>query len=219
MSKIPENLQVIRHEINTQKVRIIAVTKYVSVNEIIELYEAGIKDIGENKVQDALNKRLELPASIEKDITWHFIGHLQTNKVKNVVGKFNYIHSIDSEKLAKAVSESAKSQNIKQNILIQVNIAQEETKYGFDVNAVKEVFPEIFKLDAISVVGLMTIAPYTLDQKTLHTVFGNLRKLRDYLEEKYSCSLPELSMGMSNDYKIASQEGATMLRLGQVLFK
>lgn len=219
MSKIPENLQVIRNEINTEKVRIIAVTKYVSVDEIIELYEAGIRDIGENKVQDALNKKLELPEGIEKDINWHFIGHLQTNKVKKVVGQFNYIHSIDSEKLAKAVSESAKSQNIKQNILIQVDIAEEETKYGFDVNTVKEVFPEILKLDAISVVGLMTLAPYTIDEKILHTVFGNLRKLRDYLEEKYNCKLPELSMGMSNDYKIAAQEGATMLRLGQVLFK
>ncbi|OGI23589.1 MAG: YggS family pyridoxal phosphate enzyme [Candidatus Melainabacteria bacterium RIFOXYA12_FULL_32_12] len=219
MSKIPENLQVIKNKINTEKVRIIAVTKYVSVNEILELYKAGIRNIGENKIQDAENKKQILPENIEKDINWHFIGHLQTNKVKKVVGNFEYIHSVDSEKLVKAVSESAKAKNITQNILIQVNIAEEETKYGFDVNAVKEVFPEILKFDAVNVVGLMTMAPYTLDEKLLHTVFRTLRELRDYLEEKYNCKLPELSMGMSNDYQIAAEEGATMIRLGRVLFE
>jgi len=217
MSKIPENLQVIKNKINTEKVRIIAVTKYVSVNEILELYKAGIRNIGENKIQDAENKKEILPENIEKDIIWHFIGHLQTNKVKKVVGNFEYIHSVDSEKLVKAVSESAKVKNITQNILIQVNI--EETKYGFDVNAVKEVFSEILKFDAVNVVGLMTMAPYTLDEKLLHTVFRTLRELRDYLEEKYNCKLPELSMGMSNDYQIAAEEGATMIRLGRVLFE
>ena len=219
MSKIPENLQVIKNKINTEKVRIIAVTKYVSVNEILELYKAGIRNIGENKIQDAENKKEILPENIEKDIIWHFIGHLQTNKVKKVVGNFEYIHSVDSEKLVKAVSESAKVKNITQNILIQVNIAEEETKYGFDVNAVKEVFSEILKFDAVNVVGLMTMAPYTLDEKLLHTVFRTLRELRDYLEEKYNCKLPELSMGMSNDYQIAAEEGATMIRLGRVLFE
>ncbi|MFH0703211.1 MAG: YggS family pyridoxal phosphate-dependent enzyme [bacterium] len=219
MSKIFENLQNIKNEIDTSKVKIIAVTKYVDADEIIKAYETGIRDFAENKVQDAEIKRKKLPENIENNISWHFIGHLQTNKVKNIVGNFEYIHSVDSQKLVKYISENAKIKKITQKILIQVNIMQEETKFGFRVNEVKEVFSEILKFDFLNVVGLMTIAPYTSNQEILHFTFKELKKLRDYFQEKFNCSLPELSMGMSNDYKIAAQEGATMLRLGQALFK
>lgn len=218
MSKISENIVRIIKEIDPDKVRIIAVTKYVGTEEIIEAYQAGIRNFAENKIQDAERKKAEIP-DIEKDFTWHFVGHLQTNKVRKVVGNFEYIHSIDSLKLAQCVSENAKSKQISQKILIQVNVAEENTKFGFSVNEVKEVFHRILKLDSTSVVGLMTMAPYTLDENIQRNTFRQLKELRDYLEEKFKCSLPELSMGMSNDYKIAVQEGATMIRLGQVLFK
>lgn len=218
MSKISEKIQKIQSELNTSNIRIIAVTKYVGVEEIIEAYEAGIRDFAESKAQDAQKKRETLPKNIEKNIIWHFVGHLQANKVSKVVGNFDYIHSIDSVKLVKLIAESAKSMNLIQKILIQVNIAREETKYGFNTEEIKEVFPEILKLDSIDIVGLMTIAPNTLDEKQLHFVFGELRKLRDQFKENYKCNLSELSMGMSNDYKIAVLEGATMIRTGQALF-
>lgn len=219
MSKIFENLQNIKQEIDPHKTRIIAVTKYVGIKELQEAYEAGIKNFAENKVQDAEVKRNQLPENIESDIIWHFIGHLQTNKVSKVVGKFEFIHSVDSIKLAKYISNQAKSKNISQKILIQVNISQEKTKFGFGVKEVKEVFSEILNLDSLNVVGLMTIAEYVTEEKAIRSIFKELRELRNYLEKNFDCTLPELSMGMSNDYKIAVQEGATMIRLGSILFK
>lgn len=219
MNKILENLQKIKREINTNTVRLIAVTKYVDTDAIIEAYESGIRDFGENKIQDALKKRIQLPEKIKKDSTWHFIGHLQTNKAKNAVGNFEYIHSVDSLKIASLISEEASIQNIIQKVLIQVNISDEETKYGFEINSIKEVFPEILNLKSLIIVGLMTMAPYTADEKILRQNFKRLRELRDILQEKNNTALPELSMGMSNDFKIAIQEGATMIRLGRILFE
>ena len=213
---VRENLKNIL--VYTSTARIIAVTKYVASDKVTEAYEAGIRDFGENKVQDAEIKRAELPEEINKNSIWHFLGHLQTNKVKKVVGKFDYIHSVDSLKLLKAISECASSQNIVQKVFIQVNIAKEESKFGFSPEETEENFSEILRLDSIDTVGLMTIAPFTENLEEQRAVFKGLRELRDRLQVKFNVQLKELSMGMSNDYKTAVEEGATMIRTGQILF-
>ena len=155
MGSILENICKIRQEIDTTKVDIIAVTKYVGIQEIIETYKTGIRNFAENKVQDAEQKKQKLPESIEKDIIWHFAGHLQTNKVKKAVGNFEYIHSIDSQKIAKCVSQEAKAKGINQKILLEINIAKEETKFGFRVEEIKEDFGEIISLDSLYVVAFL----------------------------------------------------------------
>jgi len=213
---ISENLENI--QTYTSNARIIAVTKYVTTDKVIEAYKAGIRDFGENKVQDAEKKRAALPEEIEKNSIWHFLGHLQTNKVKNVVGKFDFIHSVDSLKLAKAISEYASSQNLIQKVFIQVNIAKEESKFGFSPEELEKCFSEISGFGSINIVGLMTMAPFTSDLEKQKSAFGGLRELRNQLQEKFNIRLDELSMGMSNDYKIAVEEGATMIRIGQALF-
>lgn len=213
---ISENLKNI--QTYTSNARIIAVTKYVATDKVIEAYTAGVRDFGENKVQDAEKKRAELPEEIENNSIWHFLGHLQTNKVKKVVGIFDYIHSVDSLKLAKAISECAASQNIIQKVFIQVNIAKEESKFGFSPEEIEENFSEISELDSINIVGLMAMAPFTSNLENQRTAFRGLRELRNRLQEKFNAQLDELSMGMSNDYKIAVEEGATMVRIGHSLF-
>jgi len=213
---VSENLKNI--QTYTSNARIIAVVKYVTAEKVIEAYKTGVRDFGENKVQDAENKRAELPEEVEKNSMWHFLGHLQTNKVKKVVGVFDFIHSVDSLKLAKAISECAASQNLIQKVFIQVNIAKEESKSGFSPEEVEESFFEISKLDSINIVGLMTMAPFTSDLEKQRTAFRGLRELRNRLQVKFNAQLKELSMGMSNDYKIAIEEGATMVRIGQALF-
>ncbi|HSA05895.1 MAG TPA: YggS family pyridoxal phosphate-dependent enzyme [Candidatus Gastranaerophilales bacterium] len=198
--------------------RIIAVSKYVNSEKIIEAYQAGIKDFGENKIQDAEKKRAELPEEINKNINWHFLGHLQTNKVKKVAGNYEYIHSVDSFKLAESLSKEASSKGIKQKILLQVNIAEEKTKYGFKINEIKEIFKEILNLESLEIIGLMTMAPFTKDRGLQKSVFKGLKDLRNYLETEYKVNIPELSMGMSNDYTTACEEGSTMVRIGQAIF-
>lgn len=214
---ISENLKNI--QAYTSGARIIAITKYVTSQKVIEAYNAGIRNFGENKVQDAEIKRAELPEEIEKASQWHFVGHLQTNKIKKVVGKFDYIHSVDSLKLLNAISEYAESQNIVQKVLIQVNIANEESKFGFEPDEVEENFSEISAFGSINIVGLMTMAPFTFDSNEQRCVFRGLRELRTRIQNKFNTQeLKELSMGMSNDYKIAVEEGATMIRIGSALF-
>jgi len=215
---VSENLKKIQQDLGEVNIRIIAVTKYVDKDKIVEAYNSGLRDFAESKAQDALNKIENLPDDIRKNSKWHFIGHLQSNKVKKVIGVFDYIHSVDSLKLAKLISENARLKGITQKILLQVNNANEETKFGFSVDEVKEVFEEIIHLDSLEVVGLMNIAPNIDNSEELHKLFRNIKELRDYLQDKYNYALPELSMGMSNDYKIAIQEGSTMIRLGQILF-
>lgn len=213
---ISENLKNIQSY--TSNARIIAVVKYVTAEKVIEAYNAGIRDFGENKVQDAEKKRAELPEEIEKNSTWHFLGHLQTNKVKKVVGNFDYIHSVDSLKLLKAIAESASSLGIVQKLFIQVNIAREESKFGFEQQETEEIFNRISCFDSVEVVGLMAMAPFISDSEEQRRVFKGLRELREKLQRKYNIQLKELSMGMSNDYKVAVEEGATMVRIGQALF-
>lgn len=195
-------------------ITILAATKSRGFKEINEIVAAGISVIGENRVQELVKKIENLPKSIRVD----FIGHLQTNKVKEVVRYCYLIHSVDSSRLANAIDKEAKKQNKIQNILLEVNIANEETKFGFKKDDVVKAFPKLLELDSIRIQGLMTIAPYFNDQEKSRPIFQELRNLKEVLEKKFNILLPELSMGMSNDYQIAVEENATILRLGRILF-
>ena len=219
MPSVAENLKEIRKDIPDFKGRIIAVTKYVDETKVVEAYEAGLRDFGENKVQDALKKLENLPQEVVKNSTWHFIGHLQSNKVRKVVGKFDYIHSVDTFELAKKISDIAQEYKIIQKILIEVNISGEKSKFGANIAEVEEIFRNLKNLSGIKVLGLMTMAPNTPNEVFLKKVFTNLKELGYNLESKYIVELKELSMGMSSDYKIAADCGATMIRLGQRLFR
>jgi pyridoxal phosphate enzyme (YggS family) len=193
---------------NGQEPLLVAVTKGQSVETIRAYYSAGLKDFGENRVQEAVPKIKALP----KDIRWHFIGHLQSNKVKEAVGQFALIHSVDSPKLLERINAMARELGITQNILLEVNVSGEKTKYGFKVEETTEAMREAKELKHIMVLGLMTVAPYGAKEEELHRIFGKIRGLRDNL------GLRELSMGMSDDFEIAVSEGATIIRIGRALF-
>ncbi len=217
MSNVEYNLSELRKEIVPYKPKIIAVTKYFGVEKLIEAYNAGLRCFAENRVQDALEKFESLPDEIKQNSVFHLIGHLQSNKVKKAVGKFDLIQSVDSLKLAQAISQEAQNQGIIQHILLQVNNANEDAKFGFSVLDLKDVFATILNLKGIKVDGLMNIAPIT-DEETLEFLFGDMQNLKSELETKYNCQLNELSMGMSGDYKIAVKFGSTMIRIGRKLF-
>lgn len=214
MSSVRENIEKIKSEISSTNAKLIAVSKYVSIDKIKEAYEAGIRDFAESKANDALEKIEILP----KDIRWHFIGHLQTNKVKKVTGNFELIHSVDSYRLASSISAFAKNHDLVQNVLLQVNLAQEEQKSGFSKQELEEDFAQIITLDNIHVEGLMMMAPYTDDKAYLGRLFEDMSNLKKDLSSKHSYELKELSMGMSNDYPLAVKAGATMIRIGSKIF-
>ena len=217
MTTVEDNLSELRKEIVPYKPVIIAVTKYFGAEKLVEAYQDGLRDFGENRVQDALEKFSSLDDEIKKNSRFHLIGHLQSNKVKKAVGNFYLIQSVDSLKLAKAISDEAQKQGIVQKILLQVNNANEESKTGFSVDEIKRDFKEIISLDGICVEGLMNIAPIA-DEVTLCKLFAGMRDLKAELETRYSYKLKELSMGMSSDYKLAVRYGSTMIRIGRKLF-
>lgn len=185
-------------------VSLIVVSKTASVEAIRQVYDLGCLDFGENRVQDALAKRDVLP----KDIRWHFIGTLQKNKVKKVVGHFALIHSVDSVELAEEISKH----KVPTDILLQVNTSGEASKQGFTPDDLVKNLSSIQQLPYITVKGLMTMAPLTEDKEVIRKCFRDLRILRDRF------GLQELSMGMSHDYQIAIEEGATMVRIGTAIF-
>lgn len=218
MNTVKENLLKIKKDIAPYTPNIIAVTKYFDESKIIEAYEAGIKDFGESRIIEAVQKIQKLPKEIRDNSTFHLIGHLQTNKVKKALGNFDYIHSVDSLKLAQAISEEAIKMNLKQKVLIQVNNANEEQKFGFSKEEILENFGKINILEGLNIVGLMNIAPLGLSGNELTNLFKDIVDLRDTLEKKYDCRLKEISMGMSGDYKEAVVAGSTMIRIGRKLF-
>lgn len=196
-------------------VKVIAVTKYVSLEMVSSVLEAGLEHIAESRWQDAENKWKVLG----NQGTWHFIGHLQTNKVKDVIGKFQYIHSLDRISLAQELHKKAIAADQEVNVFLQVNISGEDTKFGLSPEAVPGFLREIAILDRVKVIGLMTMAPLEGDPELTRPVFRGLRELRDELNQLALTPEPitELSMGMSNDFEVAIQEGATWVRLGTVL--
>jgi hypothetical protein len=216
---VKRNLSQIQEDIAPYKPNIIAVTKYFDENAIIEAYNAGLRDFAESRAVEAVEKIKKLPLEIMGNSSFHFIGHLQSNKVKRVVKVFDYIHSVDSLKLAKLIDEEAKAIGKVQKVLLQVNNAGEEQKFGFSKEEVFEIFPLVKKLTSIDVVGLMNMAPLGAAQEELEDLFAEVFEIKLNLEHKFDCELRELSMGMSQDYKVAVRHGATMLRIGRKLFK
>ena len=219
MDKIQKNVEVIKSRIAPYNPTIVAVTKYFDESQIIKYYQLGFRNFGENRVKDAVDKIAKLPEEIIANSKFHLIGHLQTNKVKLAVGKFYLIHSVDSLKLAKCISEEAINQGIKQKVLLQVNNANEEQKSGFSPKEIEEQFEEIQKFEGIEIEGLMNMAPLNSSKEELHYLFGNIKQIKDRLEQKFEVKLKQISMGMSNDYEIALAEGATIIRLGRILFE
>ena len=215
---VEQNFLEIKNKIAPCKPRIIGVTKYFGLNAIVKGYEAGLRDFGESRALDAISKIEALPDDVRKNSQFHFIGHLQTNKADKVVEYFDYIHSVDSLKLAQVISKAACRLNKREKVLLQVNNACEEQKFGYDKQQLKQEFLEVFNLEGLEVIGLMSMAPLGADDTTLKSLFCDLREFRDELQDDFGVTLPELSMGMSNDYPIAVAEGATMIRVGRKLF-
>jgi hypothetical protein len=219
MDKIKSNYEKIKAQIVPYKPIIIAVTKYFDEQQIIKYYDLGFRDFGENRVKEALAKIEKLPDEIRNNSRFHLIGHLQTNKAKLAVGRFDLIHSVDSVKLAEVINDEAEKQGITQKILLQVNNAREEQKSGFSPEEIKNAFIEIQKLSSVKICGLMNMAPIDSSEEELHKLFGNIKQIYDDLQSELKVELNQLSMGMSRDFKIALEEGATMIRLGRILFE
>ena len=209
---IKDSLEMVLKDIKGYNPRIIAVTKYYDERKMIEAFKAGLRDFAESKALDAIEKINKIDDTTRAQSIYHFIGHLQTNKVKHVVGAFEYIHSVDSLKLAKCIDDEANKKGIKQKILIQVNNANEAQKFGIEPAQLDNLINEVANLKSLDLVGLMNIAPLTDDKDELRRLFSEMKKLVDEYQ------LKELSMGMSHDYKIALECGATMIRLGRILF-
>lgn len=216
--KVRANLLQIQEDIAPYKPNIIAVTKYFDENAMVEAYNAGMRDFAESRAIEAVEKINNLPTEIRNNSNFHFIGHLQTNKVKKVVQNFDYIHSVDSLKLAKAISDEAQAIGKVQKILLQVNNANEEQKFGFSKEEIFEEFPKIKVLPSIEIAGIMNMAPLGASEEELNKLFGDVYNIKKELEKEFNCELKELSMGMSQDYKVAVRHGSTMLRIGRKLF-
>ena len=203
-----EIIEEIKNEIS-QETTLVAVSKTRTNEEILEAYNLGLRDFGENYVQELIKKMDTLP----DDIKWHMIGHLQTNKVKDIVKRNIYlIESVDSIKLAKEINKEAIKNNKKVNILIEVKISQDPNKTGCSKEEVDNLIEEVKQLSNINLQGLMTIGPNTEDKDIIRESFKEMKQLKD----KYN--LPLLSMGMSNDYKIAIEEGSNIIRVGTKIF-
>lgn len=199
-----------------EEVTLIAVSKTKPVTMLQEIYNHGCRDFGENKVQELLDKYEVLP----KDIKWHMIGHLQRNKVKYIVDKVSLIHSVDSLRLAEEISKEALKKHVEVNILVEVNVANEETKFGTTSLEAIELVKAISGLPGIHVKGLMTIAPYVEDAEKNRQYFAQLKQLSvDIITKNIdNVSMDILSMGMSGDYEVAVEEGATYVRVGTGIF-
>ncbi len=197
-------------------ITLIAVTKTVPVGKINEAISYGIRDIGENRVQEALEKYPQ----VKEKVTWHLIGHLQTNKARQAVSIFDLIHSVDSLKLAREISRQAAAINKIQNILIEANISGEESKYGVKKEEVPELLREIGAWPNIKVQGLMTMAPLAAEPALIRNVFKGLRELSQQINQGNfpGIEMKYLSMGMTQDYTIAIEEGASLLRIGTGIF-
>lgn len=225
---IEENLKNVRRTIDDACVRagrepdevtLIAVSKTKPLEMLREAYDAGARDFGENKVQELMDKIPAMPL----DIRWHMIGHLQRNKVKYIVGKVYLIHSVDSLRLAEEISREAAKRSVTVNILIEVNVAQEESKFGTTCREAEELVLAAAALPGIRVRGLMTIAPYTENAEENRQYFRKLKQLSvDIMsrnaDNKAVCDLHILSMGMTGDYAVAVEEGATCVRVGTGIF-
>jgi pyridoxal phosphate enzyme (YggS family) len=202
---------------SADSVKLIAVSKTMPAETVREAIEAGVTDLGENYIQEAREK---VNALATADVNWHFIGHLQSNKAKYAVRLFDMIHSVDSVKLARELNKWAGKNGKVQSVLVQVNVAREETKSGIYVEDTIDLLKRVGELENISVKGLMTMPPYFNAPEKVRPFFASLRKLRDQInaESIPNITLDELSMGMTGDFEAAIEEGATMVRIGTAIF-
>lgn len=224
---IEENLKDVRQRIDkacqrvgraSEDVKIIAVTKYVGLAETKELIRLGLVDIGESRVQEALHKKASITYP---GLNWHLIGSLQTNKINKALDTFSYFHSIDRLSLAEQLNRKAGTLGRKIKCFIQVNISRETTKNGVEVEQLFAFVQELAGLTDLEIIGLMTMAPHFSNSELARPIFRKLRELKEEINNLgiLSYDLQELSMGMSNDYEIAIEEGATYIRIGSTLFK
>ncbi|RKZ26549.1 YggS family pyridoxal phosphate-dependent enzyme [bacterium] len=199
---------------NPDEITLLAVTKLADEDKIRQAYDCGHRDFGENYVQKILPKMEALP----DDIRWHFIGHIQKNKINKILGRFFLVHSVDSEHIAKSMEMRAANKNIVQDILIEVNSSGEIQKNGIPIDEASELAHFIAEnCPHLNLLGLMTVAPFTDDRKVIANCFEKVRNLRDELAGE-GLKLPHLSMGMTNDWKIALEYGSTILRIGTAIF-
>lgn len=219
---IPERLAAVRRRIEAAAARsgrpssavtLVAVSKTIPAAAIREAVSAGVKILGENRVQEAREKIEALPGAAE----WHLIGHLQTNKAKLAVGLFDCIHSLDSVRLVQEIGRHAEEAGRRLRCLVEVNVGEEAQKSGVDAAEVRPLLEAARRLPQLSVQGLMTIPPFLPDPESVRPVFRRLRDLRDRLESE-GWTLPDLSMGMSHDFEVAIEEGATLVRIGTAIF-
>ncbi len=225
MEIIKNNLEIINEKIkkaalkasrNPQEIKLVAVTKTATIEQIKEAISVGVKIIGENKVQEAKEKYQILSADIE----WHLVGHLQTNKVKYAIEIFDFIHSVDSIKLAKEIDKRSLQFGMITNVLVEVNVSGEETKYGIKPEEVEPFLKEISEFSRTRVRGLMTIAPIAEDKEEVRPYFRKLRELFEKIKSKNikNVKMDYLSMGMTEDFEVAVEEGANMVRIGRGIF-
>lgn len=212
---IAQRLAHIRHQIPAS-VRLVAVTKQVSVDAIKEAYDAGVRDFAESRLQEALAKQEQLQDY--DDICWHFIGHIQTNKAKKVLNHFQWIHSVDSLKLAQRLNTLAGESSVTPHVFLQVKSLPDPDKYGWQIQELWEELPQLETCQHLNIEGLMTILPLGLSETETLEAFETIKNLAHSLTEKSSFNLTQLSMGMSSDYLLAVQRGATMIRLGRIIF-
>ncbi|MCM1044434.1 MAG: YggS family pyridoxal phosphate-dependent enzyme [Candidatus Gastranaerophilales bacterium] len=222
---IADNLKEVNGNINkacetagrdAKEVTLVAVSKTKPLVMLQEAYDAGVRDFGENKVQELLDKMPHMPG----DVRWHMIGHLQRNKVKYIVGKVHLIHSVDSLKLAEEISREAQKKQVQVDILVEVNIAGEDSKFGTGMEEAVSLVEQIAKLPAVRVQGLMTVAPFVEDCEENRQYFQKMKQLAVDIMRKNidNITMNVLSMGMTGDYRVAVEEGATCVRVGTGIF-
>jgi hypothetical protein len=222
---IKENLKAVQDNINAaceragrdpSEVTLVAVSKTKPVEMLMEAYEAGVRDFGENYVQELVDKIETMP----KDIRWHMIGHLQRNKVKYIVGKVFMIHSVDSLRLAEEISKESVKKNVNTDILVEVNVGNEDTKFGITLSEAGETVEKMAVLPNISIRGFMTSAPFVENAEDNRKIFSDLHKIIVDIKGKNidNTTMDVLSMGMTNDYVVAVEEGSSLVRVGTGIF-
>ncbi len=223
MSSVAENLEIVRARIDAavkrssrpaESVRLIAVSKKQDAEKVRAAFDAGQLIFGESRVQEARGKIPLLPSAAR----WQFIGHLQKNKIRQALSLFELCHSIDSLALAADVERIAAEEGLRPRVLIEVNVAGEGSKFGFAPETLRKEMEVLLELNRLSIEGLMTIPPFGAEAEDSRRHFVFLRELRDELQRDFHVALPELSMGMSNDYEVAVEEGATSVRVGTAIF-
>jgi PLP dependent protein len=223
MLSIAENLEHVREQIGQaaaksgramDEIELVAISKTHDAEKVREAYEAGQHLFGESRVQEARVKIPELPSAIR----WHFVGHLQKNKIRHALPLFEMIHSIDSVALAQDVNRVAEEEGLHPRVLLEVNLAGEGSKFGFHPNKLREEMENLLALPRLAIEGLMCIPPLATEADVSRKYFVRLRELRDAVEKEVRVKLPELSMGMTSDYQVAIEEGATLVRVGTAIF-